>query len=739
MEDLQVDKTYEIVINTYGLELEKLKNYKIEFKSTKHSIIEITNKLITYDNEIFDFKIWKNESIQIPFIVKLIHNYTNEIIIDLSEDISNRFNVEFCVERETSIYPTLKIEYSPNKYYECETYFNDLNISRILLLNTSLDFKIYLKDKMVTIIQNKINIISNLSKTKMIIQKKEKETKKVINKKEKEKNKIIKFDKDYSLLGKKRKKYLAEIQDKHEKKLEFSIKIMDSIVSKNLLFSIYFFDFNNMTIAITENDEIINNNKISSIITNKQLQELYSDINGKINDLLQKLEGEDLNQFKEDLLKLLKDYKYDTDAITNNFESQEDEYLLSMEFFYKFIICSQRNTIKEIIEKVFLNYKDPTPERKAFVKKVIKYILLKFKQFKEYIDYINDKNNNKFQKNLIIKKDNLSLHEKIEIYSILLTIILSSPIYYEDTKIEFFDINYNDKNIYLSTYNLLNKIIDQLQPNSNYLKGLRQTFSKIKKDLNQLNYVDEKENKDTFVIEMISLEELKEKIKSFLPKRIIRFVNSRSFTNALYDIVSGDIIINEIIYKSRGNDYLINNNDNNIFDSLDPFIKGNIDFNNTLEKYYYNFYIFQALWRINHESLGHKAVAKINNNKSETPTKYIFNGVFKKIDDAGCILESFIFEDKDEFNSLKNQIFDAEILLNEKFFVENNFNQFWGNFRKLAKENKEKIETEEDYIKQLYLHIYDIYDDNLNLKIEKYIRQKNRTMPQKKCKKFFKI
>jgi hypothetical protein len=293
--------------------------------------------------------------------------------------------------------------------------------------------------------------------------------------------------------------------------------------------------------------------------------------------------------------------------------------------------------------------------------------------------------------------------------------------------------------------NLLNKIIDKLQPNSEYLKGLRQTFSKIKKDLNQLNSYDNN-NRDIFIIEMISLNELKEKIKSFLPRRIIRFVNSRSFTNALYDIVSGDIIINEIIYKKRGTDYYTNNNDNTIFDSLESFVKCNINLDNELNKYYYNLYIFKAFWRINLEALGHKAVAKNNNDKLDTPNKFIFNGVFEEIQDAGNILEFFVTIDNKKINSLKNETFNAEKLLNEDLYVGTTFDKFWEEFKNLEKKDKTDQERNED-IKQLYgLYeyeyditkiydfIYDIYDENIDFKIEKFVRPR---IQRKECRKFY--
>jgi len=729
MENIEAVKIYEIYISIYGLTPDMLKNYNIEYQSKKYAIVDIINRLIKYNNEIFDFKI-TNESNSIPFTVKLFHNSINEIIIELQENKSKKFNIDLRLESEASFYPNIIIKNNQNNFYKCKTFYNNLNISRIVLLNISLDFKIYLDDRKIS-----------TKKTKNTIEKKLKEEKKSKKVKQKEKNEMIN---DFSLLGKKRKRAFKRISNQEKNEVKFEIDNVNSLKSNNLLFCLHFFILNEMTLTISEMDEIINNN--NKIITNEQLQNLYLEINNKIDILLKNLEEVDLNAFKENLLTLLKGYRYNLDDITNNnFETPNNEYLISMEYFYKFIICNIRNSIKEIIERFLCYYKSPTPHKVNLAKNIIKYILLKFGQFNSYIDYINDKNNNKYQTNLIINKDNLSIHEKIRIYSNLLTIIFSSPIYYEDTKIEFFDINSNDKNIYLMASNLLKKIIDKLQPNSKYLKGLRQTFSRIKKDLNQLNSYDNNK-RDVFIIEMTSLKELKEKIKTFLPKRIIRFVNSRSLTNALYDIVSGDIIINEIIYKKRGIDYYTNNNDNNIFDSLEPFIKGNINLSNEFDKYYYNLYIFKAFWRINHEALGHKAVVKNNNNILDRPNKFIFNGVFKEIQDIGNILEYFITIDNNKFNSLKNETFNAEKLLNEDLFVGTNFNKFWEEFKNLEKKGKTEQEKRDD-IKQLYgLYendvtkiydfIYDIYDENIDFKIEKYVRPR---IQRKECKKFFRM
>ena len=99
-------------------------------------------------------------------------------------------------------------------------------------------------------------------------------------------------------------------------------------------------------------------------------------------------------------------------------------------------------------------------------------------------------------------------------------------------------------------------------------------------------------------------------------------------------------------------------------------------------------------------------------------------------------LEYFIAGDSIKFNSLKNQIFNAEILLNEELFIDVDFNEFWDEFENLDKINKDEKEKE-DNIKQLYDYIYDIYDENIILKIDKFVRYKNLRL--KDCRKLFKF
>ena len=738
MEVKENDKIYKIYINIYGLYPEKLKNYIIEYQSKKYELKSIVNKIIEYNNEIFEFEI-KNVSKAFHFKIKLIENYINEILIDLNEDDnSKKYNIDLRIDNESMISPYIIIRKNDNNTYECKTYYNNLNISRIIILNTTLYFHIYLKDKKDKKEDKKDKIIKKLKKDleKFKNSNKNKEYKK------KKDNKIEETNNDFSLLAKKRKLKSVKKDNTNEYELKFLLDNTNTIESNNLLFCIHFWDFNNMTMTISDiNQEINNNNNNNKIKTNEQLKELNLEISEKIKTLLILLEKVNLKDFRYQLLDILKNYEYNSDIFMNKKNNEiieNNEYNLYIEYFYLFIICNARNTIEKIIESFYSYYKNPTEEATKFLKKIIQCILEKYKQFNNYMEYIDNKNNNKYDNIIIIKKENLTLKEKINIYSILLTVLMSSPIYHDSTKIEFFDINSNNNNIYLSAYNLLYEIIDKLKTNSYFLKGFKQTFSKIYKDINKNNYHNNNNN-DIFIIEMLSLEELKQKIKTFIPNRIIRYVNSKSFTNAYYDIISGDIIINEIIYKDRGNDYYINNNDNTIFDSISPFVKNQINLNNDDIKSTYDLYTFKAMLRINHEALGHKPIAQINNNNKKIPKKFIYNGNFKEINDAGNILEYFITDSNYNFNMLKNLDYNAKNLINKELFIGINFNEFWKEFNKLDKINKIQ-NIKKDNIEELYRFIYDIYVENIELKYEKFVRQKYYIIPQNKHKrKHFKI
>ena len=121
MEDSETNTNYHIYIDVCGIKPENLINYNIEYQSNKFRIIDIIRNTIKYDNEIFDFKII-NGSITLPFKIKLHKNYINEILIELKEDNSRKFNIDLRLEKESSTIPYLIIENNQKNYYEKKCY-----------------------------------------------------------------------------------------------------------------------------------------------------------------------------------------------------------------------------------------------------------------------------------------------------------------------------------------------------------------------------------------------------------------------------------------------------------------------------------------------------------------------------------------------------------------------------------------------------------------------------------------
>ena len=257
-----------------------------------------------------------------------------------------------------------------------------------------------------------------------------------------------------------------------------------------------------------------------------------------------------------------------------------------IEYSKKYLIHIIRKAIKEIIKSFFSYYKKPYHTQLNILKKNIKYILLKYEQFNEYINYVEGKKSK--VRNLILNKNNLSQKEKIKILSTFLTIILSSPIFEINTNIEFMEINENKRSIYYKSIELFNKIIDKLKKESYYIRGFRQTFSRIKNDINGVNEYINNENK-VFIIENRDLNDLKFLMKNYLPKKIVRFLNNNSKLNAIYDIYSKNVIVNEIIFTNRER-YDFNQDNNKIFESLNPIITGNINLNIGANLFFYNLY-----------------------------------------------------------------------------------------------------------------------------------------------------
>ena len=249
-------------------------------------------------------------------------------------------------------------------------------------------------------------------------------------------------------------------------------------------------------------------------------------------------------------------------------------------------------------------------------------------------------------------------------------------------------------------------------------------MSRVKEDINKEN----KKKENVFILEMRNLKEFKNQIKNFYPKLIIRTVNSQSENNANYDVLSDNIIINEIIYKKKNINYILGkNNDNKTFDELESIIKGNIVNENDKQKF--DLFTFKAFWRINHEGFGHRPVSILNKKKIPTPSKFFINGTYKKSEDAGKILEYYITKEDNEFIELKMLNCDISPLLSFELYIQNSFHQFWEIVEQLIKkkyddenQNEKKYEDEEIVYSQeniLLLKINEYYNEAINKKSEK--------------------
>lgn len=195
-------------------------------------------------------------------------------------------------------------------------------------------------------------------------------------------------------------------------------------------------------------------------------------------------------------------------------------------------------------------------------------------------------------KNLIINNNNPSQKKKIEILSTLLKILLSSPIFELNTNIEFMEIAKYKRSIYYKSNELFYKIINKLNKESFYLRGFRQTFSKIKEDMNEINKYAKNKNM-VFIIENRDLNDLKILMKNYLPTKIVRFLSTSRQLNAKYDIYSKNVIINETIFINTEK-CVFKQNNNKIYESLNPIIIGDIDLNIESNIFLYNLYTYRA-------------------------------------------------------------------------------------------------------------------------------------------------
>ena len=80
---------------------------------------------------------------------------------------------------------------------------------------------------------------------------------------------------------------------------------------------------------------------------------------------------------------------------------------------------------------------------------------------------------------------------------------------------------------------------------------------------------------------------------------------------------------------------------------------------------------------------------------------------------------------------------NAEKFMNENLFVDISFKKFWEHY---DNEENKKIEKNKkiDEEKEIYQLCYDIFDENIHLKIEKFEYPKYQNIRQLKIKPFFK-
>ena len=174
-------------------------------------------------------------------------------------------------------------------------------------------------------------------------------------------------------------------------------------------------------------------------------------------------------------------------------ELKEDDFLeINYNYFLCYLYYSMINSIKINLKNVI---NKGNFEEIHF--KFIFSILNKLQQFKKYENKIINIETNEI-KNLFLHKNNLSFKEKIQILSTISSIILKSPIFKDDTFIQFYKIdNENEKeNIYLKIKNFFFQILEMSNPESNIIQGLELLFSKVLTDINQKNKT---KNKKVFI------------------------------------------------------------------------------------------------------------------------------------------------------------------------------------------------------------------------------------------------
>ena len=716
------------------INLNDTKEYKLQYSEDNK---EITHKItkpelnIIIKNKDFKFKI-TYENIEKNYYTSLLSNYNNEIAINLNNN-EKGCDIEFILKNVKGKYfKYLYIIYNEIRY-NFQTEYNNLNLSRILLFNIPLEFNIYLADK-IKKIKPKF-FIKNLK----VIKPKKEEAINILGKKrsfniEKENTKI---DKPLKESGENEEEFEKEIceessnedENENDEKIEYSLNNNNNKY-EYLRFCIKDDYYITLTIHNMHDDNITidnnNNYNIDQISLNNYINDGIKDIN-KLKNILNTKSFNDLKNEANNLLNKYNEINYDQFIQFSLLDKDyflEKHYLLSLKSFFSYLIVIIIDIIIRLIN-LYNSSKSALDNKKKekIIKEILINVLNKYDLFKHYYDYFNPFNINKKNiDNLILFKDNLSFKEKANYLSCILTILLISPKTDNNNIIEFFEIKDNKNDIYSKVKQFIFNIIDKLSNKSAYINGLELITSRIKEDLNENNGIKyyQKDSKNTFILEARTIEELKETIKNFFPKLIVRTFNSQSRFNALIDNYSGLMIINENIYeqdsliKIKG-DY----DDNKAFKKLDNIIKGSIDLKDDKINEQYHLFIFKAFWRINHECFGHLPVLEINNKKIERSMNFISNGHFINSDNAGQILEYFFNIDGKIINSIKNMNYNALNLLKDELYIGKNFNSLLENFIDLKNKNAFKdseINTslEDDFL----IEIINEYDNIIKLKGE---------------------
>ena len=691
-------------------------HYQENNKLIEKQLIDFKNEILYVQNNNFNFKISINKNVK-EFKVILKNDTINNILINLNPNCKKKISqVEILIEDSSSQNSDLMIEYNEEKVF-FKMKYNDLQIGRVIILNSDLNFQLYI---MAQSYLNNIEIEkrdNEIEKRDIEIEKRDIEIEKrdiEIEKRDIEIEKLLKIIKDNNIdidisnyekpikienppekktfIGKKRdKKEKVKSSNKTENNRTEEIKftIDESKIGDKMLICIHNYDKNKIaTVHDMTETNIIDDPKLEN--SNYDPNEFNSYLNKNsniINDFINKINEnkiEEINKININFNEKEIDFwKY------SNYDIDDKRYLLflkdSFEYIYNSTLKINYNIIKNIIipeiDKIKNNH-----ELTDFIKKIMINIFSYFDYFREYMKYLN--NEESTISNLIIPDNkNLSRKDKMNILSSIMSIMLVSPYFNKNKKIEFFKINNDKNNIYYKANELLFNIIDNLNPDSAFLNGIKKTTSRIKPDLNKQNYcyytskIEENQeiiDNDIFIIEYKELSELKKEIKSNVPDLIVRFVDTKTLSKAQYDMCSGNILINEAIYKKKDSNFL-DNDDNQIFDEYNDIIKGNIDLKNKSNKIKYDLCTFKSFWRLNHESLGHKPISKINSGK-DTPTKAIMSQTqnFEKTEDAGEIVEYYIINSrKDDFYTIKNCEYDCSRLLDPSLYIEKTFKRFW--------------------------------------------------------------